>query len=111
MSTYAASLIAMQSAILQTFGLGAKNVTVQFTPQDGSGVKNIDGVLADPAMEEDKVPGSTDGAAVLRLYVVLANITPTPRRGDVITVNGVHYEIADAPADRAGGAILKLRIF
>jgi len=111
MSTYAASLLAMQAACLHTFGLGAKNVTVQFTPQDGSGAKSIDGILAAPAMEEDQVPGSTSGAAVLRLYVLLAGITPRPRRGDVISVNGVNYDIADAPADRAGGAVLKLRVF
>jgi hypothetical protein len=109
--SFQTSVLVMQDACVATFGLGANAVTAQFTPQDNSGVQQIDGIIETPAMEEDRIPGSPSGASVVRLYVQLAAITPTPKRGDVITINGVHYDIADVAADRIGGGCLKLRVF
>ncbi len=96
---------ALDTACLNTFGVPAT-----FTPQDGSGDQQITGIIENPAMAEDYVPGSVQGTAVVRFFVRFANITPAPQRGDVITLNGIVYTILEVDADTQGGAVLKLRV-
>ena len=83
---------------------------VTFTPQDGSGAQQITGIIQHPAMAEDYVPGSVQGTSVVRLFVRFANITPPPRHGDTITINGIVYDVVDVDVDAQGGAVLKLRV-
>src|SRR5271157_4487907 len=95
---------AMDSACIATFG-----IPVTFTPQDGSGTQQITGIIQNPAMAEDYVPGSVQGTAVVRLFVRFSAITPPPQHGDTITINGIVYDLVEVEADREGGAVLKLR--
>jgi len=43
------------------------------------------------------------------LFVRFSAITPRPRHGDTITINGIGYDLVEVEADREGGAVLKLR--
>jgi len=94
----------VDTACLATFGIPAT-----FTPQDGSGAQPISGIIQNPAMAEDYVPGSVQGTAVVRLFVRFAALTPAPQRGDGITINGVVYNVVEVDVDPQGGAVLKLR--
>ena len=92
-------------ACLAEFGIPAI-----FTPQDGSGNQTITGIIQEPGMFEDNTPGGIPGAAVVRLFVRFAAITPAPQHGDSVTVNGSTYVVGEIEADTQGGAVLKLRI-
>lgn len=94
----------MDARLLAVFG-----IPVTFTPQDDSGAQQIQGIIQTPALAEDYVPGSVQGTAVVRLFVAFAGITPQPRHGDNITVNGRTYVVQDVDVDVEGGAVLKLR--
>jgi hypothetical protein len=94
----------LDTACLATFG-----IAVTFTPQDGSGEQQITGIIQNPAMAEDYVPGSVQGTAVVRLFVRFAGIAPAPRMGDTITMNGTTYDVQEVAVDTQGGAVLKLR--
>lgn len=96
---------AVDTACLATFG-----IPVTFTPQDGSGAQSITGIIQNPAMAEDYVPGSVQGTAVVRLFVRFAAITPAPQRGDQVAINGNAYAVGEVDVDPQGGAVLKLRI-
>jgi hypothetical protein len=95
----------MDDACLSTFGTPAT-----FTPQDGSGAQQITGIIQHPAMAEDYVPGGVQGTSVVRLFVRFANITPSPRHGDTVAINGIVYDVVDVDVDAQGGAVLKLRV-
>lgn len=84
-------------------------VSVTLHPQDGSPDVTFKGLIENPAMAEDYVPGSSQGVSVIRLYVRFVDISPLPRKGDTLTLNGVTYDLFDKPVDREGGATLKLR--
>ena len=55
------------------------------------------------------VPGSVQGTAVVRLFARFANLSPPPRQGDTITLNGIVYDVQEVAVDIEGGAVLKLR--
>jgi hypothetical protein len=95
---------AMDTACLDAFGTPAT-----FTPQDGSAAQQITGIIQNPAMAEDYVPGSVQGTAAVRLFVRFAAITPPPRQGDTVTLNGIVYDVQEVAVDMEGGAVLKLR--
>jgi hypothetical protein len=95
----------LNAAVLAAFGIPAT-----FTPQDGSGAQQITGIIRTPAMGEDRLPGASLGAAVVRLFVQFASIAPAPRHGDLITINGVVYAVVELDVDTQGGAVLKLRV-
>jgi hypothetical protein len=97
-------IASMDTGCLTTFGTPAT-----FTPQDGSGAQQITGIIQNPAMAEDYVPGSVQGTAVVRLFVRFSAITPPPQHGDSIAINGIVYDLVEVDADREGGAVLKLR--
>jgi hypothetical protein len=94
----------MDTACLAVFG-----TPITFTPQDGSAAQAITAIIQTPAMAEDYVPGSIQGADVVRLFVRFANITPPPRSGDTVTISGIVYNVQEVAVDIAGGAVLKLR--
>lgn len=96
---------AADAACLATFGIPAT-----FTPQDGSGAQPITGIIQNPAMAEDYVPGSVQGTSAVRFFVRFAAITPPPHRGDLVTLNGIVYNVVAVDVDPHGGAVLKLRI-
>ena len=95
----------LNAAVLAAFGIPAT-----FIPQDGSGDQQITGIIKAPAMGEDRLPGASLGAAVVRLFVQFASIAPAPRHGDLITINGVVYAVVELDVDTQGGAVLKLRV-
>jgi hypothetical protein len=99
-----------QSGLLNAAVLAAFGIPVTFTPQGGSGAQQITGIIQAPAMGEDRLPGSVQGPAVVRLFVLFASIAPTPRHGDAIAINGVAYAVVDLDVDTQGGAVLKLRV-
>jgi hypothetical protein len=94
----------LDTACLATFG-----IAVRFTPQDGFGEQQITGIIQNPAIAEDYVPGSLQGTAVIRLFVRFANINPPPQHGDSVTINGIAYTVVEVDVDPQGGAVLKLR--
>jgi hypothetical protein len=95
----------LNATVLAAFG-----IPVTFTPQGGSGAQQITGIIQAPAMGEDRLPGATLGAAVVRLFVPLATISPAPQHGDAITINGVKYAVVEVDVDTQGGAVLRLRV-
>jgi len=95
----------LNAALLAAFG-----IPVTFTPKDGSGPQQITGIIQEPAMGEDTLPGSSLGTAVIRLFVLFTAMSPSPGHGDAITINGVAYVLADLDVDTRGGAVLKLRV-
>ena len=96
-------------ASLDTSCLAVFGTPVTFIPQDGSGAQSITGIIQTPAMPEENMPGSVQGTDVIRLFVRFASITPQPRFGDVVAINGVAYTVQEVAADTQGGAVLKLR--
>ena len=88
-------------------GLFGSKVPITFAPRDGSAPQRLSGIFANPAMGEDVVPGQ--GTAVVRLFVRFVDISPSPKCGDTITINGTAYDVLDVVVDTEGGAILKLR--
>lgn len=100
---------ALDDACLDVFGLEGDGTVITFTPQDGSGALTIDGIVRRPPLEEENLPGSSKGTAVVRLFVRFTEITPNPQKGDLIAINGRTYAINDVQVDSAGGATLKLR--
>jgi hypothetical protein len=66
-------------------------------------------IIKNPAMEEDFVPGSSDGTGVLLLWMRPEWFDVPPVLGDTVTVNGVDYDVFAAPVDRQGGITLKMR--
>ena len=94
----------MDASCLTLFG-----TAVTFTPQDGSGAQQITGIIQTPAMAEDYVPGSVQGTSVVRLFVRFVDLSPQPRHGDTIAINGTTYNVLEVEADVEGGAVLKLR--
>lgn len=81
-----------------------------FNPQTGEGPITITAITA-PAPDEDVLIGTAPGTVVAYLFVRYTEITPNPRRGDVVIYGtpGASYDVVDVLVDRQGGAVLKLR--
>lgn len=99
---------ALDNTVLNTFPAGGTAGAVTFLPQSG-GSQTIAGVIANPAMAEDYVPGSSANVSVIRLFVRLVDISPSPQKGDQVEIASATYDVAEVQVDAAGGAILKLR--
>jgi hypothetical protein len=97
---------------LRTACLNTWPTTALFQPQGGP-PSQITGVWETPPMLEDVIPGSSQGVSVVYFWVDIDNISPTPQKGDQMTIKGVTYTIFDPnvrPEGNAdGGATLKLR--
>ena len=94
----------LDSTCLNIFG-----ETASFQPQTGEAPITITGITSPPPMLEDALSGGTTGVTNVYFFVRFEDITPNPRRGDVLTYGGVTYDITDVLVDRGGGALLKLR--
>jgi hypothetical protein len=81
---------------------------VTIHPQDGSADVTISCIVKNPVMEEDYMPGSTQGTAMLMLFIP-ASAGVVALRGDTASYNGVDYDVAQSDADRCGGVHLKMR--
>lgn len=86
---------------------GSKAATVH--PRDLSQDFAIPGIIKNPAMEEDFIPGSSQGVSVVRFFVQLSSLEVIPQKGDTATLNGIEYDVFDVIVDQVGGATLKLR--
>jgi len=92
------------AAFLSTWGTPA---TLQ--PKDGSGLFSITGIIKNPGMEEDTLPGGPTGTAVVRLWVDFKTLPQEPSIGDSVMLNNVSYTIGKIDVDIEGGAVLRLR--
>jgi hypothetical protein len=95
---------AAHAAFLSTWGIPAT-----LTPQNGSASFSITGIIKNPGMEEQSLPGGAAGTGVLRFWVDYNSISPQPVSGDTITIAGVAYTVGVPDVDIEGGATLKLR--
>jgi hypothetical protein len=98
------------ATLTQSLFLAALNafpVTAILTPQSTGVPVAINCIEMDPAQPEDIYPGSA--RTVVRLFVNISLITPTPQHGDAVTYNCANYAVMGAPQDINGGAVLKLR--
>jgi len=80
-------------------------ISVEWTPQDGSGSQTIQAIPLPPAMPDEVMMFPT------RLWVDFESLSPSPLAGDVITISPVTYVIArvETETELTGGAVLKLR--
>jgi hypothetical protein len=89
--------------------LAAWGIAALWQAQDQSASATITGVIKNPGMHEEYVPGGSTGTSVVRFWVDMNSLNPQPIAGDGITLNGVTYDIGDIDVDIEGGAVLKLR--
>ncbi|HEY4359404.1 MAG TPA: hypothetical protein VGN17_00445 [Bryobacteraceae bacterium] len=97
------------NAVLNVFGVQAESIPALFTPQDYSGPQFINGVISPPPLEEQVIPGSMTGTSVVYFFVRIVDITPQPRIGDKLTLDGVLYNIDKVNIDNQNGAMLHMR--
>jgi hypothetical protein len=93
----------LDTACIAAFGVPA-NLYPQSTPTTAV---QITGIFEKPSMLEEMMPGFT---AVVRFFVKLPDITPTPRLGDIVTVGATSYDLWEIETDAVGGSTLKLRL-
>jgi hypothetical protein len=91
-------------AFLETWGIEAA-----WQPQAGGDPVTITGIIKNPGMADEFIPGSSQGVGVVRFWVDFDSVDPAPAKGDQITLNGVSYDVSDLDVDIEGGAVLKLR--
>ena len=101
----------LDSAVAETFGLpSATPLTLHFAVAPLLPLDVLRPTVMDPALEEDYVPGSAQGTAVLILFIHLATgLVNYPVVGDTATINGIDYDIFDLSRDLEGATKLKLR--
>lgn len=81
---------------LNLYGAQAEGVTVIFTPRDYSGPQTIDGIISPPPLEEQDLPGM---AGVVYFFVRYTDITPNPKIGDKLSIDGATYNIDRVKVD------------
>jgi hypothetical protein len=84
-------------------------VAATFTPQDYSGPQTITGIISPPPLEEQVIPGHSQGVAVVYFFVRFVDITPNPRMGDTVAIDGVLYNVDKVNVDSQGSAMLHMR--
>jgi hypothetical protein len=77
-------------------------------PTNGDPDIPVSCVVKNPAMEEDYVPGSLTGTAMLMLFIP-ASAGVMAVRGDTASYNGVVYNVVQSDGDRCGGLHIRLR--
>ena len=83
--------------------------TAFLQPMAGGDPVAIHGSIADSPMLEPFGPGSSMGTSVVYFFVFMPDITPQPQKGDIVTLNGVTYDISETPTVENGGSTLQLR--
>jgi len=77
--------------------------------------RNLNGLLQEPPMPEDQIPGSTPGTANVRVWIPYQNelgirLSPLPTVGDQVIINSVTYRLDRPDVQLDGlGAVLVLR--
>lgn len=102
---------AMDDRLVKTFqkvdpAAGVLEVTLH--PNDGSADVTVPCIVKNPVMEEDYVPGSQNGTAMLILFIA-TSAGVSDLRGQTATYNGVDYDILQSDGDRCGGMHIRLR--
>lgn len=92
------------TAILSAFG--EISATIHF--KDGSPDATVSAISKNPALEEDYVPGSTQGTSILLLFVPAGSAAGISH-GSTASVSGVDYDIFQVDTDRVGAVTLRLR--
>lgn len=75
-------------------------------PSTGGSVA-MTGIFEQPSMLDEFTPNT--GAAIVRLFVRMADITPQPARGDKVTINSKTYDVTDLTVDSIGGGTLRMK--
>jgi len=76
----------------------------------GTADRNLKGLLQEPPMPEDQIPGSTPGTANIRVWISYVNLFPLPTVGDQVIINSVTYRLDRPDVQLDGlGAVLVLR--
>jgi hypothetical protein len=88
-------------------GVDGFPVAAAFYPQTGGGPIPITGSFGQPPMLEPFAPAG--GATVVYFFVYLPDISPQPKKGDRLTINGVSYDIVEVPTVEGGGSTMHLR--
>jgi hypothetical protein len=73
---------------------------------------NVIATQSDPQFQDDYVPGSNPGSALLHLWIASSTflaLSRRPRKGDTATLNGVDYDVNEVVADQVGGGWMKLK--
>ena len=78
---------ALRSACIKTFGVAATHMP------PGADEVPIMGIIQNPALAEDYVPGSAHGVTVVRFFVRFSDMNPQPAHGDQLLLNGVLYDV------------------
>jgi len=100
---------AMDATVATTFQpTDEADAEIQLIAHLPTGDVSVPVVVKNPAMEEDFVPGSSEGTSVVILWVP-SSITTLIPRGLTATYNGVDYDVFGAGVDREGGQTLKMR--
>lgn len=102
MSTWLDADAALARTVTASFPVDAS-----FYPTAGGGPIAITGSFGQPPMLEPFAPEF--GATVVYFFVYLPDISPQPKKGDGITINGATYDIAEVPIVEGGGSTLQLR--
>jgi len=81
---------------------------LQVTLHDGGSDTTVSCIVKSPAWEEDYVPGSQPGSAMLTLFIP-ASAGVVALRGQTATYGGIDYDVLQSDADRCGGVHIRLR--
>jgi hypothetical protein len=84
-------------------------IPATFTPYATGQPQTICGIIAPPPFEEDVLPNSVTGTALVHFHIRYSDITPSPVEGDAITLDGVVYDLFKIDVNVVGGARLRLR--
>lgn len=69
----------------------------------------ITGVITQPPLPEDQLPGSTAGVTNVGIWINWNAISPAVEEGDWLAINGVGYSIYRVDVDLEGGAIVYVK--
>ena len=103
-------VLSLDSAIGNTF----TDFPVTIHPRGTTGLADysISVIQVADQFRDDFVPGLTPNVSILHLFVPSSTYTvlvAQPQKGDTVTLNAADYDLYEAPVDRMGGVVLKLR--
>ncbi len=99
MSLFDSAMAPIHNGLLVAFG-----DEITYTP-DGGDAETITGILDSGDDFEERTPGAQHS-----LWVVLADFTVEPSKGDAVVVDSADYRIIAVRKDGDGGAYLDLQL-
>jgi hypothetical protein len=102
----------LQTTCIETFGITADDYILTGVMEGGGGdvpPPTISGIIAQPPLLEQALPGGSNGTTNIYFYVRYVDCNPLPVIGYGIVLNAISYDIQDILVDQAGGALLKLK--